>query len=127
MHLALGQVSTTLGNVGKNLKNIEKAIEEAKSKCKKQIDLIAFPELFVTGYNLRDNYNSVSEIIPSNDTAQEGLLILAKKHDITILTGIVERSNKSLFNSAIMIGPEGYLGHCRKQYLPNFGPLEEKT
>ena len=127
MHLALGQIPTTLGNVGENLKSIEKAIEEAKNKSKEYIDLIAFPELFITGYNLRDNYHSVSELIPGNYTAQEGLLILAKKHDITILTGIVERSNKSLFNSAIMIGPEGYLGHCRKQYLPNFGPFEEKT
>ena len=26
-----------------------------------------------------------------------------------------------------MIGPSGYIGHCRKQYLPNFGPFEEKT
>ena len=127
MHIALGQVPTTLGNVGENLKNIEKAIEEAINKSEKYIDLIAFPELFISGYNLRDNYHSVSELIPSSDTAQEGLLILAKKYDITILTGIVERSNKSLFNSAIMIGPEGYLGHCRKQYLPNFGPFEEKT
>ena len=127
MHLALGQVPTTLGNVDKNLNNIERAIEEAKKKSKENIDLIAFPELFVTGYNLRDNYHSVSEIIPSSDVAQKGLLRIAKKHNTTILTGIVERANKSLFNSAIMIGPGGYLGHCRKQYLPNFGPFEEKT
>tara|TARA_B100001248_G_scaffold255215_1_gene234652 strand:- start:568 stop:1362 length:795 start_codon:yes stop_codon:yes gene_type:complete len=127
MHLALGQIPTTLGNISENLKVIEKAIEEAKNESKQKIDLIAFPELFITGYNLRDNYHKVSEIIPSKDTAQMGILDLAKKHDITILTGIVERSNKSLFNSAIMTGPEGYLGHCRKQYLPNFGPFEEKT
>ena len=25
-----------------------------------------------------------------------------------------------------MIGPEGYIGHYRKQFLPNFGPFEEK-
>ena len=57
MYLALGQVPTTLGNVGENLNSIEKAIEETKNKSKEHIDLIAFPELFVTGYNLRDNYN----------------------------------------------------------------------
>ena len=127
MHLALGQVPSTLGNINENLNSIEKAIVEAKQKSRDKIDLIAFPELFITGYNLRDNYNSVSESIPSSSAAQDGLLILAKKYDITILTGIVERANKSLFNSAVMIGPEGYLGHCRKQYLPNFGPFEEKT
>ena len=70
MHLALGQVPTTLGNVGENLKSIEKTIEEAINKSEKNIDLIAFPELFISGYNLRDNYHSVSELIPSSDTAQ---------------------------------------------------------
>ena len=55
MPLALGQVPTTLGNVGENLKSIEKAIEEAINKSEKNIDLIAFPELFISGYNLRDN------------------------------------------------------------------------
>ena len=33
MHLALGQIPTTLGNVGENLKSIEKAIEEALNKA----------------------------------------------------------------------------------------------
>ena len=127
MHLALGQVPVILGSVSENLKIMEKSIVEAKTKSKKDIYLIAFPELFITGYNLKDNYNSVSEKIPSNGIAQEGMLALAKKHNITILTGIVERAKKSLFNSAIMIGPKGHIGHCRKQYLPNFGPFEEKT
>ena len=127
MHLALGQVPVILGNVNENLKIMENSIVEAKTKSKEDIDLIAFPELFITGYNLKDNYNSVSEKIPSNGPAQEGILALAKKHNITILTGIVERAKKSLFNSAIMIGPKGHIGHCRKQYLPNFGPFEEKT
>ena len=106
---------------------MEDSILEAKTKSKEDIDLIAFPELFITGYNLKDNYNSVSEEIPCNGPAQEGMLVLAKKHNITILTGIVERAKKSLFNSAVMIGPEGYIGHCRKQYLPNFGPFELRS
>jgi len=127
MHLALGQVSVSLGNVKENLKIMEKSIEEAKSKTNKHIDLIAFPELFITGYNLRDKYNEVAEKIPSNGIAQKGIIKLAKKYNITILTGIVERSKKSLFNSAIMIDSEGYISHYRKLYLPNFGPFEEKT
>ncbi|MDG1545149.1 MAG: carbon-nitrogen hydrolase family protein [Candidatus Poseidoniia archaeon] len=127
MYLALGQVPVILGDVNENLKIMEDAIREVKTKTKEHIDLIAFPELFITGYNLKDNYNTVSEKIPSKGIAQEGMLSLSKKYNITILTGIVERGKKSLFNSAIMIGPEGYIGHCRKQYLPNFGPFEEKT
>ena len=125
MYLALGQVPIVLGNVAENLNIMEKTIVNAQKE--KNIDLIAFPELFITGYNLKDNYNNVSEVIPGNGPAQNGIKQMAKKYDITILTGIVERANKSLFNSALMIGPSGYIGHCRKQYLPNFGPFEEKT
>ena len=126
MHLALGQAPVVLGDIKKNLGIMENLIKNAQEKCEGALDLIAFPELFITGYNLRDNYNKVAEKIPSSSEAQKGIANLAKKHNVHIATGIVEKSGKSLFNSAIMIGPEGYIGHYRKQFLPNFGPFEEK-
>ena len=101
MYLALGQVPIILGNVAENLNIMEKTIVNTQKE--KSIDLIAFPELFITGYNLKDNYNNVSEVIPGNGQAQEGIKEIAKKHDVTILTGIVERANKSLFNSAFFV------------------------
>ena len=126
MHLALGQAPIVLGDIEKNLEIMENLIKNAQEKCDRNLDLIAFPELFITGYNLRDNYNKVAEKIPSSSKAQKGITKLAKKYNLYIATGIVEKSGKSLFNSAIIIGPEGYIGHYRKQFLPNFGPFEEK-
>ena len=126
MHLALGQAPVVLGDIDKNLEVMESLIVDAQSKCDDKLDLIAFPELFITGYNLRDNYNKVAERIPSSDKAQDNIKKLAKKYKVHIATGIVEKSGKELFNSAILIGPKGYIGHYRKQFLPNFGPFEEK-
>ena len=126
MHLALGQAPVVLGDIDKNLEIMENLIVDAKNKAKTNLDLIVLPELFITGYNLRDNYNKIAEKIPSSSNAQEGIHKLAKKHSIHIITGIVEKAGKSLFNSAIVIGPRGYIGHYRKQFLPNFGPFEEK-
>ena len=126
MYLAMGQVPVVLGDIEKNLKKMEDLIQKAQNSTEDKVDLIAFPELFITGYNLRDNYSEVSEKIPSNGKAQSGMSTLAKKYDIHIATGIVEKAGKSLFNSAILIGPDGYIGHYRKQFLPNFGPFEEK-
>ena len=126
MHLALGQAPIALGDINKNLETMGNLIKDADEKCDGKLDLIAFPELFITGYNLRDNYSKVAEEIPSSSEAQKGMVNLAKEHNVHIATGIVERSGKSLFNSAVMIGPEGYVGHYRKQFLPNFGPFEEK-
>ena len=126
MYLAMGQVPVVLGDIEKNLEKMEELIQEAQRKTKGKINLIAFPELFITGYNLRDNYNEVAEKIPSEGKGQSGMCKLAKEYDIHITTGIVEKAGKSLFNSAILVGPNGYIGHYRKQYLPNFGPFEEK-
>ena len=126
MYLAMGKAPVVLGDIEKNLEKMEELIQEAQRKTKEKIDLIAFPELFITGYNLRDNYNEVAEKIPSEGKGQSGMCKLAKEYDIHITTGIVEKAGKSLFNSAILIGPNGYIGHYRKQYLPNFGPFEEK-
>ena len=126
MYLAISQAPIILGDISKNLEIMEKMIIEAQEKSNSDLDLIVFPELFITGYNLRDNYNEVAEKIPSSGIAQKGILRLSKKFNTHIITGIVERSGKSLFNSAIIVGPEGYIGHYQKRFLPNFGPFEEK-
>ena len=126
MHLALAQAPVVLGDIEKNIEIMETLIIDAQSKCKDKLDLIAFPELFITGYNLRDNYNKVAEKIPGSGKAQNNIENLAKKYNVHIATGIVEKAGKALFNSAILTGPDGYIGHYRKQFLPNFGPFEEK-
>jgi len=48
MHLAMGQVPIVLGNVKKNLRIMEESLKKAISKSENKIDLIAFPELFIT-------------------------------------------------------------------------------
>ena len=63
MHLALGQAPIILGDIEKNLEIMENLIKSAQEKCNKDLDLIVFPELFITGYNLRDNYSKVAEEI----------------------------------------------------------------
>ena len=58
---------------GINTKIMEKLIVDAQSKCNDKLDLIAFPELFITGYNLRDNYNKIAEKIPSSGKTQKNI------------------------------------------------------
>lgn len=47
MKLAMAQVNPTVGDLERNIETIRKFIEEAK---KRDADLMAFPELSVTGY-----------------------------------------------------------------------------
>ena len=94
MHLAIGQAPVVLGDVGKNLDIMENLIREAQKDYEPEIDLIAFPELFVTGYNLRDSYSEVAEKIPGEGKAQSGMCELARKYNLHIATGIVEKAGK---------------------------------
>ena len=100
MHLAISQAPIILGDISKNLEIMEKMIMESQEKSSSDIDLIVFPELFITGYNLRDNYNEVAEKIPDFGKDQVGILKLAKKFNIHIITGIVERSGNTLYHSS---------------------------
>ena len=88
--------SIALGDIDKNLEIMENLITEAQDKCDAEIDLIAFPELFITGYNLRDDYNKVAEKIPSQVRPKTELLNL-RKNTMFTLTGIVEKVGKTLF------------------------------
>ena len=63
MKLALAQISPHLGNVKKNFDLHLKYIEKAK---KKNVDLLIFPELSLTGYTLQDLVGEVA-LSPDSD------------------------------------------------------------
>ncbi len=126
MQLAVAQAEVTLGDVEANLATARKLLEQAQAACDSGLDLLVLPELFLTGYLLRDDYARVAEAVPGNGEAQAGLAMLAADSGIHIAAGLVERDRGSLYNVALLVGPSGYIGHYRKRYLPNFGPFEEK-
>ena len=123
MKLAVLQAEVRRGDIISNLSTVKRLVEGSKE----EINLLALPELFLTGYQLRDGLSDVAEAIPGNGPALTGLCELSAFHNMYIVGGMVEKSSGTLYNCAVLVGPEGYIGHYRKQYLPNFGPFEEKT
>ena len=126
MQLAVAQAPVELGDVDANLATSRKLLKQAQSACDGGLDLLVLPELFLTGYLLRDDYARVAEAVPGDGPAQAGLAALAAESSVHIAAGLVERGRESLYNVALLVGPDGYIGHYRKRYLPNFGPFEEK-
>ena len=54
---------------------------------------------------------------------------IAKNEDIHIVYGMIERSARTsaiLHNSAVLVGPRGYVGKYQKMYLPTHSVFEEK-
>ncbi|MBI5204569.1 MAG: acyltransferase [Nitrospirae bacterium] len=106
------QFSPEFGEIKKNVKKTVGAIEAA------DVNLIVLPELFNTGYQFisKKETKELSEEIPSGYTtrALEGI---ARKKKIYIAAGISEKSKGKLYNSAILTGPDGFMGVYRKTHL----------
>ena len=81
-------------------------------------DLFVLPELFTTGYQFvsREEAIALAENIPDGKTSQ-ALLQLAKKINAVIVAGIAEREGDAVYNSALIVGPDGFIGRYRKAHL----------
>ncbi len=100
--------------------NIKKALYLAQTS--KQADIICFPELFTTGYNLDligDRFYELAETIPGETTERMGRF--AKEFQSAIIGSIVERHplhEEILYNTAFIINKDGELiGKYRKYHL----------
>lgn len=149
MHLAVAQAPVKLGNLEANLTTARQLADMVRKTGAGDLDLLVLPELFLTGYMLRDELSRLAEPLPplpaprdgGPDTfthrqptaasdftfgpAMTGLLDLAADLGCFIVCGHVEQEASGLFNAAVMVGPEGYVGHYRKVRLPHTGPFEE--
>ncbi|MBO35413.1 MAG: hypothetical protein CMO64_04380 [Verrucomicrobiales bacterium] len=112
MHSELGDYKT-------NLKRIRYWANKAK---KSGATFVVFPELCVTGSLCnskmkQDDARALAQ--QAMQTAVPQLESLCKTFNITIVVGIVEPVTDGLRNSALVIGPKGYLTTYRKLWLPN--------
>lgn len=81
-------------------------------------DLLVLPELCNSGYNFTDHqmaYDSSEEI--GKSVFIDFLCSCAKDNGLYIVSGFNERENETLYNSAVLVGPEGYIGKYRKLHL----------
>ena len=58
----------------------------------------------------------LSEEIPAGYTSQK-LISLSRKRSLYIVAGIAEREGNSFYNSALLVGPGGFMGIYRKTHL----------
>lgn len=122
--LALAQISSKRENKQANLEKYETLTLKAKNQ---DADLIIFPEMSLTGYVVKDQIYELAESIPGPSV--EKVETLAKKTGMHIIFGMPEVSEKTkatLYNTAVLVGPDGYIGKYRKMYLPTHSVFEEK-
>jgi predicted amidohydrolase len=104
------------GDKPANLNKIEAFVERA---AREGVELIAFPEMCVTGYwhvrNLsREEVDALAEPVPEGPST-EALLSLSRRHGMTVGAGLVERAaDGSLYNSYVVAMPDGRAACHRK-------------
>jgi len=109
------QFKPLLGNLEANRKKISCFLEEA---YKREIELVVLPELASSGYNFgsRNDALKASEKIPDGPTTRM-LEEKAEEYQMYVVCGINEVDGGKLYNSAVIVGPSGYMGKYRKVHL----------
>jgi len=123
LSLLLAQTGPKLGNKERNLKQIS---EQASKARKKNVDLLIFPELHLTGYTMRDEVSHLAESIPGPSTRK--VETLAREHGVHVVFGMPEESEVKgvIHNTAVFVGPKGLVGRYRKIHLPTHSVFEER-
>ncbi|MEA2089559.1 MAG: carbon-nitrogen hydrolase family protein [Thermoproteota archaeon] len=122
--VTLSQISCKVGDKKTNIKTMQTRVTQAK---KRNAELIIFPELSLTGYTIRDLTYELAEPIPGPSV--KALEKIAEKEEMYVVFGMLERSEKAqavIYNTAVLLGPEGYVGKYQKMYLPTHSVFEEK-
>jgi NAD+ synthase (glutamine-hydrolysing) len=121
LKLGLAQITPRLGDVKSNLDLHLRQIEEAADKG---VELLIFPELSLTGYQLQDLAFEVA-IAPSPQDPIFSRLLDASR-DLDLVVGFVEADRRQSFYIACAYLSGGDLVHLhRKVYLPTYGMFDE--
>jgi predicted amidohydrolase len=120
IRVALAQIAPTLGQLDVNLARHHELIEEARSDG---AELVVFPELGLTGYQLQDLASEVAIRLDDHRLAD----LAEATHDLSVVVSFVEESaDHRLFISAALL-EDGELRHVhRKLFLPTYGLFDER-
>ena len=118
LRLALAQIDTVVGDIRGNLARIRSALADLEPLAP---DVIAFPELAVTGYPPEDLLLKTSFLDEARDAVET---LAAEAGEAVVMVGFPERV-ADVYNAAAILR-RGRVRHVyRKRYLPNYGVFDE--
>ncbi|HSL09947.1 MAG TPA: nitrilase-related carbon-nitrogen hydrolase, partial [Actinomycetota bacterium] len=119
--IALGQLNVTVGDLDGNVERMASAARDATSHG---ADVVAFPELAITGYPPEDLVLR-PEFIRDNLEALDHLA-RTTSDGCDVIVGFVDRSERGLHNAAAVLRDGEVLGRYHKCRLPNYGVFDER-
>ncbi len=123
MKIALAQVNTTVGDILGNRDMVVRAVEKAK---KSGADLVAFPELCLTGYPPRDLLELHGFAESNLEAVQQ---IASRAEGIGIIIGFLDRNRKAegrdFYNAAAFLSERKIQAVIHKTLLPSYDVFDE--
>ena len=120
LRVGLAQINTTVGDLDGN---VAKVLEYAQRAQERGADLLAFPELTVTGYPPEDLLLRDQFIL--DNLAALKRIVQDAPHGIALVVGFVDQDGEGIYNAAAVIKDGAIAGVYRKQLLPNYGVFDE--
>jgi len=112
MRIGYVQTYPTFGEVAKNLCRAQELMSQTAA------GLWVLPELFATGYQFvsQEELNGLAEQVPNGPTTR-ALIGFAGERDCFIVAGLAESTEGNVYNSAVLVGPNGLIACYRKVHL----------
>ena len=118
LRIGLAQLNVCVGDVEGNARRVLGEIERARALG---VDLVAFPELCLTGYPPEDLLFR-SAFIEANLRALDQ--VARASTGLIVVVGFVDRQD-DIMNAAAVCHDGAVAGVYHKQYLPNYGVFDE--
>jgi N-carbamoylputrescine amidase len=119
VRVAVAQFDPQVGleNRDSNAAAVRERLDQA---VRNDANLIVLPELATTGYSFesREEAFAHAESVPDGQTVQ-GWATFAREHQVYIVGCLVEAEGLRLFDTAVLVGPDGFIGSYRKTHLWN--------
>ena len=120
LRLALAQTNPTVGDLDGNTSKILEYVDRARAV---DADLVAFPELAITGYPPEDLLFKPQLI---RDNLERTKRVAKASRGICVVFGFADESADGLYNAAAVASGGELVGVYRKIRLPNYGVFDEQ-
>src|SRR6185436_1457956 len=98
--------------------NLEMIADLAAQARAADAGLAIFPECAVSGYCFDSAAEALEVAEPVPGPATTVLAAIAKRLNLHLVVGMLERADEQIYNVAVLVGPSGLIGSYRKIHLP---------
>lgn len=112
LRVAAVSMNSELGRPDRALARIGEFCEQAAAQS---TELVLFPELVIHGHCTPNTWE-LAEAVPGGASVRQ-LEVLARRCGLFLSVGLSEKEHDIVFNTQVLIGPEGYIGKQRKLHL----------